>query len=340
VTPRIGREFRPDVSVIVPLKDEAPSLATLFERVRAVLEGMGRSFEVVFVDDGSTDRSPEVLTAMMRRDDRVRVIRLRKNFGKAAALAAGFAEFRGRAVITMDADLQDDPQEIPNLLAGLAAGYDVVSGWKVNRQDPWFRKATSRLFNWATRKLSGLPLHDFDCGLKAYTDQCARELATRSYGEMHRFLPVLAHARGFTVTEIPVNHFPRPHGSSRYGWERYVRALLDLITSTFLARHAKRPLHALGTPALLLLGLGGAVLASTLALSAVWGIHMGGWSVVTGAVLCLAGVQLIATGLVGELTVSHQEAEVPYSRIVALPEAERSMEELATQPAAAWGEGS
>jgi glycosyltransferase involved in cell wall biosynthesis len=316
-----GLSTSPDVSVIVPLKNEAPSLQTLHALVVKVLERMGRSFEILFVDDGSTDTSPQILAGLIRADGRVRVLRLRRNFGKAAALSAGFGEARGRAVITMDADLQDDPEEFPNLLAGLADGYDLVSGWKTKRKDRFLRRIASRMFNWATRRMSGLPLHDFDCGLKAYSSACAMELATASYGELHRFLPVLAHARGFAVTEIPVRHHPRRSGSSKYGPSRYPRALLDLFTSTFLARYARRPLHALGGLGLLLMGPGMLMVTGTVAARIAFGTTAGGWILVLGGLMCLTGLQLMAIGLVAELVTAHRGSDVAYTHVVAFSEA-------------------
>ena len=232
------------LSVVVPVYNEERSVELLFDEIRAALEPLEREWEVVFVDDGSTDGSFAALTRLHARAENVRVVRLRRNFGKSAALAAGFRQAEGDVIVTLDADGQDDPAEIPRLLAKLDEGFDLVSGWKTRRRDPWRRRAVSRVFNAVTGWISGVRLHDMNCGLKAYRAEVVRGLAL--YGELHRFLPVLAHERGFRVTELPVNHRPREHGRSRYGVERYLRGFFDLITVTFMGRYRHRPLHLFG----------------------------------------------------------------------------------------------
>src|SRR5215216_6183967 len=213
----------------------------------------------IFVDDGSTDGTFAALTRLHNAEQNVRVVRLRRNFGKAAALVAGFDQAHGETVVTIDGDLQDDPAEIPRLLAKLDEGFDLVSGWKTKRRDPWRRRLLSKIFNAVTSRVSGLRLHDMNCGLKAYRAEVVR--GVRIYGELHRFLPVLAHYRGYRVAELPVNHRPRPHGRSRYGLERYVRGFLDLLTVSFMGRYRHRPLHLFGGLGLVLGALGTAVLA-------------------------------------------------------------------------------
>src|SRR5436189_3023962 len=215
-------------------------------------------WETIFVDDGSTDGTFAALTRLHSGTDNVRVVRLRRNFGKAAALLAGFNQAQGGTVVTIDGDLQDDPAEIPRLLAKLDEGFDLVSGWKTRRRDPWRRRVLSRIFNAVTGRVSGLRLHDMNCGLKAYRAEVVRGL--RLYGELHRFIPVLARSRGFRVAELPVNHRPRQHGGSRYGLERYLRGFLDLLTVTFMGRYRHRPLHLFGGLGLFLGAVGTVIL--------------------------------------------------------------------------------
>ena len=232
------------ISVVVPVHDEELSVALLYEQLEAALEPGGEPWEAVFVDDGSTDGTFAALTRLHARTPNTKVVRLRRNFGKSAALAAGFANAQGETVVTIDGDLQDDPAEIPRLLAKLEEGFDLVSGWKTRRRDPLRRRVMSRIFNAVTGRVSGLRLHDMNCGLKAYRAEVVQGLAL--YGELHRFIPVLAHYRGFRVAELPVNHRPRKHGGSRYGLERYLRGFLDLLTVTFMGRYRHRPLHLFG----------------------------------------------------------------------------------------------
>ena len=248
----------PTISVVAPAFDEERSVALLFEELQAALDPLPEPWEVVFVDDGSTDGTFGALTRLHAAHENVRVVRLRRNFGKSAALAAGFEQARGEVVVTIDADLQDDPAEIPRLLAKLEEGFDLVSGWKSRRRDPWTRRLLSRVFNRLAGAVSGLALHDVNCGLKAYRAEVARDL--RIYGELHRFLPVLAHERGYRVAELPVNHRPRSHGRSRYGLERYLRGFLDLLTVSLVGRYRHRPLHLFGGLGLLLGVAGTAIL--------------------------------------------------------------------------------
>ncbi len=293
------------ISVVIPVHNEERSVALLLDEIGSALEPLGQPWEAVFVDDGSDDGTFSALTRLHAGEDNVCVVRLRRNFGKAAALQAGFEEARGEVVVTIDGDLQDDPAEIPRLLAKLDEGFDLVSGWKTRRRDPWSRRIPSRIFNVVTGRLSGLRLHDLNCGLKAYRAEAVAGL--RIYGELHRFIPVLAHYRGFRVAELPVNHRPREHGRSRYGMERYLRGFLDLLTVTFMGRYRHRPLHLFGGLGLVLGGVGSLVLVYLAALK-LGGNAIGHRPLLTlGVLLVVVGMQLLSLGLLSELITSHHE---------------------------------
>jgi glycosyltransferase involved in cell wall biosynthesis len=293
------------ISVVVPVHNEERSVALLLDELRSALEPLDREWEAIFVDDGSTDGSFGALTRLHAANENVRVVRLRRNFGKAAALAAGFEQAAGDLIVTIDGDLQDDPAEIPRLLAKLDEGFDLVSGWKARRRDPWSRRVLSRVFNAATSRLSGLRLHDMNCGLKAYRAEVVRGLSL--YGELHRFLPVLAHHRGFRIAELPVNHRPREHGRSRYGLERYLRGFFDLLTVSFIGRYRHRPLHLFGGLGLVLGGLGLAVLVY-LTIVKLGGHAIGHRPLLTlGVLLVVVGLQFFSLGLISELVLSQHE---------------------------------
>jgi len=296
------------ISVVVPVHDEERSVALLYEELQAALEPSGEPWEAIFVDDGSLDGSFAALTRLHARAENVRVVRLRRNFGKSAALAAGFAQARGETVVTIDGDLQDDPSEIPRLLAKLEEGFDLVSGWKARRRDPWRRRVVSRIFNAVTGRVSGLRLHDMNCGFKAYRTEVVRGLPL--YGELHRFIPVLAHYRGFRVAELPVNHRPRTHGRSRYGLERYLRGFLDLLTVTFMGRFRHRPLHLFGGLGLVL-GLLGTVILVYLTVLKATGEAIGQRPLLTlGVLFVVVGLQFFSLGLLSEMVTSHHEERV------------------------------
>jgi len=293
------------ISVVVPLLNEEHSLETLYREIAAALESRSDEFEVIVVDDGSTDGSMSVLTRLHDQLPNVVVVHLRRNFGKAAALQAGFLEARGDVVVTIDADLQDDPAEIPKLLAKLDEGFDLVSGWKTRRNDPLLRRLFSRAFNWATGLVSGVKLHDVNCGLKAYRAEVLQGL--RIYGELHRFIPVLAAYRGFRVAEIPVNHRPRQHGRSRYGPERYLRGFFDLLSVTFMGRYRHRPLHLFGGVGVFM-GAVGFVILVYLTVIWLWGQAIGHRPLLTlGVLLIVVGIQFISLGLLSELITSQHE---------------------------------
>jgi dolichol-phosphate mannosyltransferase len=311
------------ISVVVPVFNEERSVALLYEELQAALDPLEEQWEALYVDDGSTDGTFGALTRLHARNDNVRVIRLRRNFGKAAALAAGFAQGSGETIVTIDGDLQDDPAEIPRLLAKLEEGFDLVSGWKTRRRDPVTRRVPSRIFNWTASRIAGVRLHDMNCGLKAYRAEVVHGLTL--YGELHRFIPVLAHERGYRVGELPVNHRPREHGRSRYGLERYLRGFLDLLTVTFIGRYRQRPLHLFGG-----LGLGlaliGFVVLLYLTIVKLTGHAIGERPLLTlGVLLVVVGLQFFSLGLLGELVTSHHE-----ERALARETQDARVEELLT----------
>ena len=309
------------ISVVVPLLNEEQSLEPLYREISAALEPRGEPFEVVFVDDGSTDGSLAVLHRLHDEATNVVVVHLRRNFGKAAALQAGFLEAQGDVIVTIDADLQDDPAEIPQLLARLDEGFDLVSGWKTRRNDPLLRRLFSRLFNRATAVVSGVKLHDVNCGLKAYRAEVVDGM--RIYGELHRFIPVLASYRGFRVAEIPVNHRARVHGRSRYGPERYLRGFFDLLSVTFMGRYRHRPLHLFGGLGLLM-GAVGTVILVYLTTLWFWGEAIGHRPLLTlGVLLIVVGIQLVSLGLLSELVTSQHE-----ERMSERERAEQMVEEI------------
>ncbi|MEM9290575.1 MAG: glycosyltransferase family 2 protein [Acidobacteriota bacterium] len=290
----------PEISVLVPVLDEAETVEELSRQVAEVLDGLGRSFEIVFIDDGSRDGTPKRVQAAREADPRVKLVELRRNFGKAAALSAGFDHSRGEILITMDGDLQDDPHEIPRFLERLEEeDLDLVSGWKKRRKDPISKRWPSKLFNWVTRKLAQVDLHDFNCGFKAYRRVVLEQVFV--YGELHRYIPVLASRRGFRVGELQVKHHPRRHGVSKYGWDRFYKGLLDLITVLFITKYTRRPLHLFGVFGLLFLAIGFCI---NLYLAVLWGMGetlSNRPLLLLGVLLMVMGVQVLTTGLLGEM---------------------------------------
>ncbi|HSJ53570.1 MAG TPA: glycosyltransferase family 2 protein [Anaerolineae bacterium] len=291
------------ISFVIPLLNEQDSLQPLYEaitRAVAVLPTCYTAHEIVFVDDGSTDRSPAVLRELHDCDPcHVRVIQFRRNFGKTAAMTAGFAHARGEVVVTMDADLQDDPAELPKLLSKLDEGYDLVGAWRTNRNDPLSKRIPSKIANFTISRLTGLKLRDLNCGFKVYRREVTRDL--RLYGELHRFVPVLAHWKGYRTTEVPVTHHRRRFGNSKFGGKRFTRSYIDLISVLFLTRYLKQPMRLFG-----LLGsaftLAGAV--AMLYLAGVWLVQGAmGWRPLLffGITALVVGIQLISLGLLGEM---------------------------------------
>jgi len=317
------------ISVVVPVRDEEESLATLHGELAAVfvsLEPEPVPVEFIFVDDGSRDGTWGALLALARLDPtRVSAIRFRRNFGKAAALLAAFQQARGDLVFTLDGDLQDDPREIPLFLAQLETGYDVVSGWKKTRHDPWHKVYPSRVFNWMVSRLTGCHLHDHNCGFKLYRRQVLREIDI--YGELHRFIPVLAYARGFKVGEVEVRHRRRRHGASKYGFTRFFKGLLDLLTVRFLTRFSQRPLHVLGGVGLVLFGLGS---LGMIYLAVIWlderNRPIGDRPLLFYSfALLVVGVQLLSLGILAELVTAYNiRPEDTYSIAETIPAREES----------------
>lgn len=299
------------VTVVVPAFNEAESLPELYGGLRKALEPLRRSFEILVIDDGSNDGTLGVVRRLSAEDPRVRGISFRRNFGKSAALAVGFAEARGEFIVTIDADLQDDPDEVPKLLARLEEGYDLVSGWKQNRQDPISKTVPSRFFNTVTSLASGLKLHDFNCGLKAYRAEAARSLDV--YGELHRYLPALCHWQGFKVTELPVKHHPRKYGVTKFGMNRFVNGFLDLLSVMFLYSGSRSPLHLFGRLGLGLGVIGGGILTY---FAVIW--IRGEWLRVRplllfGVGMIILAVQFISLGLLGEMLAKNQQQGRTYA---------------------------
>lgn len=299
----LAEEPRPEISVVIPLYNEEESIPELYRSLTEVMESLGRPYEIVIVDDGSTDGSFPLLRRLAAEDERLKVVRLRRNFGQTAAFAAGFDHARGDIIVTMDADLQNDPRDIPKLLAKIEEGYDIVSGWRVNRQDRFLdRKLPSMIANRLISNVTDVRLHDYGCSLKAYRREVIREV--RLYGELHRFIPALASQVGGAVAEVPVNHRPRRYGRSKYGLSRTIRVILDLITVWFLGSYSTRPLHVFGT-----LGLG------AFGLGILFGLYLTGVKflghqdigtrplLLLSVLLVVVGIQLITMGLLGEMII-------------------------------------
>lgn len=290
------------VSILVPLFNEEESLGPLYQELKKVLGNISSDYEIMFVDDGSNDDSLNKIRQFAKSDNKVRYISFRKNYGKSAALNAGFRAVTGEAVITMDADLQDDPAEIPNLLKKLEEGYDLVSGWKKVRFDPFIKKHSSKFFNYTTRILSGIKIHDFNCGLKAYRTEVVKNINV--YGELHRYIPVLAHNKGFQITEIPVKHHPRRYGTTKFGISRFFKGFIDLVTVIFNSRYIRRPLHLFGFFGALAFFLGVLVNLWLTYEKIFLGQGIGNRPLLfLGILLIIVGVQFFAVGLLGEIIV-------------------------------------
>ena len=292
-----------DLSIVIPLYNEERNVEPLCAQLKTALDGVGQEYEIIIVDDGSTDGSFDVLKRLHKGDERLKVIRFRRNFGQTAAFAAGFDRSQGEVVITMDADLQNDPADIPLLLEKIEEGYDVVSGWRLHRQDPFLtRRLPSMMANWLISQVTGVHLHDYGCSLKAYRREVVKNV--QLYGELHRFIPAIANWMGVSVAEVPVRHYPRRFGRSKYGLSRTARVLLDLLTVRFLLSYSTRPIHIFGGLGLISfaagIGLGGYLSFVKFGL----GQDIGDRPLLLLAILLMVmGVQLISMGLLGELVV-------------------------------------
>jgi glycosyltransferase involved in cell wall biosynthesis len=288
------------ISFVIPLFNEEQSLEALYREVSQALEPLPFEHEIIFVDDGSTDQSPAILQDLYQRDRKhVRAIQFRRNFGKTAALTAGFARARGEIIVTMDADLQDDPHELPKLLDKLEEGYDMVGAWRVNRRDPISKRWPSKFANLTVSTLTGIKLRDVNCGFKVYRRQVVQDL--KLYGELHRFVPVLAHWRGFRVTEAPVIHHPRQFGRSKFGVRRFARGYIDFLSVLFLTSYLRRPMHLFGLAGSILAAIGTLIM---LYLAGLWVFEGGiGWRPLLffGTTALVVGIQLISVGLLGEM---------------------------------------
>ena len=301
---------RPTLSIVIPAYEEAASLPQLADRIRSVCLEAGLSFRVWIIDDGSRDGTWDVVQALHDQDDRFVGLRFQRNYGKSAALAVGFERVRGTYVATMDADLQDEPAELPRLIKTLEAeDYDLVSGWKKHRRDPLSKTVPSRFFNWVTRLISGLPLHDFNCGLKVYRREVVKNVNV--YGELHRYIPLLAKWAGYDrVGEQPVTHHPRKHGETKFGMERFIQGFLDLITVVFLTRFAVRPMHFFGGLGTLTFGAGVGISLWLTIDKLVYGNYLGDRPLLLlGLLLILFGAQLFTTGLLGEMVIQPRMEE-------------------------------
>jgi glycosyltransferase involved in cell wall biosynthesis len=296
--------MKPEYSVVVPIHNEQESIVPLYTRLKEVMEGCYPSFEIIYVDDASTDESPKLLEDLAAVDPRLTVIQLRRNFGQTGALAAGFDAARGEIIVSLDGDQQHDPADIPALIEKVREGYDIASGWRNSRVDNLLsRRVPSAVANWAMAKISGIPLHDFGTTFKAYRRETIRNI--RLYGELHRFIPALATLNGASITEVPIRNVERPSGRSHYGMGRTTRVLFDLITIRFLLKYLTRPLHFFGRLGLAALAAGGGTLAFLL-YEKLHGEHVmiqHGPLLILGSLAVIAGVQLVCTGLLGEILI-------------------------------------
>jgi len=298
------------VSIIIPLFDEDESLLPLVNEIKKTLKQINILFEVILVDDGSKDNSLKIIKEICKTDNRFKYISFRKNYGKSAALQMGFKEATGDVVITMDADLQDDPNEIINLLKKLEEGYDLVSGWKKKRNDPFIKKISSKFFNFITRLMTGIKIHDFNCGLKAYRKEVVDNIHV--YGELHRYMPVLANWEGFTVSEIIVKHHARRYGKTKFGISRFFKGFIDLITVLFSTRYIKRPMHFFGFLGALAF-IAGIIVNGYLTYLWILGVPLSNRPMLfLGILLIIVGVQFFSVGLLGEMLVHNSMDEKEY----------------------------
>jgi glycosyltransferase involved in cell wall biosynthesis len=290
------------LSIVIPIHNEEPAILPLYDRLSTVLERLRRPYEILFIDDASTDKSFDLLANLVETDHHLKVIRLRRNFGQTAALAAGFDEASGEVIVSLDGDLQHDPEDIPLLLEKIEEGYDIASGWRKQRVDNAItRKIPSRIANWMMKKASGVDLHDFGTTFKAYRSEILKDI--NLYGELHRFIPALASQYGARIAEVPIKNIPRPSGESHYGLGRTVRVFFDILTIKFLLRYLTRPMHFFGK-----WGLAGVLLGTVILLYMLVEKLIGhdifvehGPLIVFGALLWIAGLMMFSTGIMGEI---------------------------------------
>ncbi|MBD3310497.1 glycosyltransferase [Candidatus Woesearchaeota archaeon] len=301
-----------ELSIVIPAYNEQDNVIPLYGELKKVLESLGKSFEIIFVDDGSTDRTLQNIKELHEKDERVKALSFSKNFQKAAALSAGFDNAKGRVIITMDADLQDDSNEIPGFLAKLEQGYDLVVGWKHKRKDSFAKKIPSRIFNLLIRLFTGTRVHDCDCNFRAIREEAVKDL--NIYGGLYRYIPVLVKNKGHKVGEIKVNHRPRKHGKSKYGFNRLFKGAFDLVTIKFLTSYNNRPLHLFGGLGAMMSLAGIAIGAYLSVIRLYYGEPIGGRPLLLlGVLLILMGTQLISMGLIGEMIANtYQRTEHKY----------------------------
>jgi glycosyltransferase involved in cell wall biosynthesis len=303
-----------DLSIVIPLYNEMESLDELTEKIAKTLSKINiTKYEFCFIDDGSTDDSLSVLKKLQLKYSQIRILSFRKNYGKSIALAEGFKLASGNIIITMDADLQDDPEEIPNLIEKVNSGYDMVSGWKRRRKDPLRKTIPSKLFNFTTSLITGIKIHDFNCGLKAYKREVIKDIPV--YGELHRYLPVLAHWKGYNVGEIIVRHHPRKFGISKYGWRRFFHGFFDLLTVLFITRYQQKPLHLFGFFGLISFS-SGVIISLYLTILWIQGYGIGNRPLLfLGILLIIVGMQSFSIGLIGEMIANvRDEGRIPSIR--------------------------
>lgn len=292
--------MKPYISFIIPAKNEQESIPLLYEQISKVMEKINKSYELIFIDDGSTDKTFEILKELRVKDRKISVIRLRGNFGKSIALQLGFDDANGEIIFTMDADLQDDPKEIPEFLKKIEEGYDLVSGWKFKRFDPISKTLPSKFGNWLTRQLTGVKIHDLNCGFKAYRREVVKNLSL--YGELYKFIPVLASKEKFKISEIPIHHMARKFGKSKYSWTRNLRGLTDLITIVFLSGYVSKPGQFFGSLGIISFSVGFFIgIYITYIRIATGTIQYRTPLLFLGILLMVIGIQLISTGLLAEM---------------------------------------
>jgi glycosyltransferase involved in cell wall biosynthesis len=298
------------ISIVIPLYNEEESIRPLYIEIKKALKTIACDYEVIFVDDGSTDKSLKNIKEIVRSDPKIKFISFRKNYGKSAALQIGFKNISGDVVITMDSDLQDDPGEVPNLVQKLEEGFDLVSGWKKKRYDPFIKRLSSKFFNFVTRIISGIKIHDFNCGLKAYRREVVQNLNV--YGELHRYMPVLSNWQGFKISEIIVKHHPRRYGKTKFGISRFFKGFIDLLTVMFITRYVKRPMHLFGFLGALAF-LVGLIVSGILTYQWISGQSLSNRPLLLFSVLLIiVGVQFFSVGLLGEIMVHNNQDDIVY----------------------------